>query len=75
MGDQENHAIVTVKENNFTSLQCHVLNPNNYNIWAIRIKVVFKVHGILEAIEPQAIAALEAKKDDMAVALLYQAIP
>ncbi|XP_035840327.1 uncharacterized protein LOC118487519 [Helianthus annuus] len=50
------------------------VNRNNYNIWAIRIKAVFKVHGIQQALEPGE-KEVDAKKDDMAVALLLQAIP
>ncbi|XP_021995420.1 uncharacterized protein LOC110892571 [Helianthus annuus] len=57
-----------------TSLQCPMLTSTNYNIWAIRIKAVFRVHGILQALEPGE-QEVEAKKDDMAVALLLQAIP
>ncbi|KAJ0438214.1 putative RNA-directed DNA polymerase [Helianthus annuus] len=57
-----------------TSLQCPMLTSTNYNIWAIRIKAVFRVNGILQALEPGE-EEVEAKKDDMAVALLLQAIP
>ncbi|KAD5508936.1 hypothetical protein E3N88_16639 [Mikania micrantha] len=39
-----------------------------------RLKVVLKVHGILDALEPGIGMAVDAKKNDMAVALLYQAI-
>ncbi|XP_021991840.1 uncharacterized protein LOC110888632 [Helianthus annuus] len=51
-----------------------MLTETNYNIWAIRIKAIFKVYGIQKALEPGE-EEVEAKKDDMAVALLLQAIP
>ncbi|KAD5960492.1 hypothetical protein E3N88_11964 [Mikania micrantha] len=63
------------KESTPASLQCPMLSMENYNIWAIRIKALFRVHGILEAIEPGPGVVVEAKKDDMAVAMLYQSIP
>ncbi|KAD7480463.1 hypothetical protein E3N88_03599 [Mikania micrantha] len=76
MGERPNEgAMVATKESTPATLQCPILNVNNYNIWAIRLKAVFKVHGILEAIEPGVGTVVNAKKDDMAVALLYQAIP
>ncbi|KAM0051165.1 hypothetical protein Hdeb2414_s0007g00232961 [Helianthus debilis subsp. tardiflorus] len=51
-----------------------MLTSTNYNIWAIRIKAVFRFHGILQVLKPGE-EEVEAKKDDMAVALLLQAIP
>ena len=52
-----------------------MLTTTNYNIWAIRVKAVFRVHGILEALEPKEGTPVEENKDHMAVALLFQAIP
>ncbi|XP_022011220.1 uncharacterized protein LOC110910924 [Helianthus annuus] len=65
---------VVVKDKSTTTLQCPILTETNYNIWAIRIKAVFKVHGIQQALEPGE-KEVETKKDDMVVALLLQAIP
>lgn len=58
-----------------TALQCPMLTSTNYNIWAIRVKAVFRVHGILDALEPGEGTQVVAKQDHMAVALLFQAIP
>lgn len=66
--------VVQPRDPNTASLHCPMLTETNYNIWAIRIKAVFKVHGIVQALEPGD-ARVDAKKDDMAVALLLQAIP
>ena len=57
------------------ALQCPMLTATNYNIWAIRIKAVFRVHGILDALEPKEGTPVDDKQDHMAVALLFQAIP
>ncbi|KAD4982647.1 hypothetical protein E3N88_19318 [Mikania micrantha] len=62
-------------ERNTTSLNCPMLNAINYNAWAVRIKAVFRVHGILPAIEPIGLTLVDPKKNDMAIALLLQSIP
>lgn len=64
--------VVQPRNPNTASLQCPMLTETNYNIWAIRIKAVFKVHGIVQALEP---GTERVDADDMAVALLLQAIP
>ncbi|XP_035842221.1 uncharacterized protein LOC118488904 [Helianthus annuus] len=74
MTDENRPPPVVVKDQSTTTLQCPMLTETNYNIWAIRIKAVFKVHGIQQALEPGK-KEVDAKKDDMAVALLLQAIP
>lgn len=56
------------------ALQCPMLTSTNYNIWAIRVKAVFRVHGILDALEPKEGTQVFDKQDHMAVALLLQAI-
>ena len=62
-------------EHSKTALQCPMLTSTNYNIWAIRVKAVFRVHGILDALEPKEGTQVVDKQDHMAVALLFQAIP
>ncbi|XP_076941352.1 uncharacterized protein LOC143610876 [Bidens hawaiensis] len=57
------------------SLQCPILTPSNYTIWAVKIKAIFNVHGVWEAIEPRAGVEVDPKKNSLAIAYLYQAIP
>ncbi|KAD4584327.1 hypothetical protein E3N88_21928 [Mikania micrantha] len=52
-----------------------MLNNSNYTVWAIRIKAVFRYHGLLEAVEPKPGEQVNEKKNAAAVALLYQALP
>nr|GEX47044.1 augmin subunit 6 [Tanacetum cinerariifolium] len=56
------------------TFQCSVLNSTNYTIWAVKIKALFNVHGILEAVEPTTNTEVDQKKNNMAIAMLYQAI-
>nr|GEZ47145.1 zinc finger, CCHC-type [Tanacetum cinerariifolium] len=58
-----------------TTFQCPVLNSTNYTIWAVKIKALFNVHGIWEAVEPTTNAEVDQKKNNMAITMLYQAIP
>ncbi|XP_022003453.1 uncharacterized protein LOC110900902 [Helianthus annuus] len=50
-----------------------MLNKVNYTIWALRIRAIFNVHGVWEAIEPG--TETDVKKNNMAIALLFQSIP
>jgi hypothetical protein len=79
MGDDvknKNKEIVTIKEGGTSmSFQCPILNSTNYTIWAVKMKAIFNVHGLRGAIEPTSGSELDQKKNDAAIALLYQAIP
>ena len=55
------------------TFQCPVLTSTNYPIWSLRIKAIFKAHGIWEMIEPG--TNIDLKKDSAATAYLYQALP
>nr|GEV02159.1 zinc finger, CCHC-type [Tanacetum cinerariifolium] len=57
------------------TFQCPVPNSTNYTIWAVKIKALFNVHGIWEAVELTTNAKVDQKKNNMAIAMLYQAIP
>ncbi|XP_076906724.1 uncharacterized protein LOC143562946 [Bidens hawaiensis] len=57
------------------SFQCPVINSTNYTIWAIKIRLIFNVHGIWEAIEPKEGTEVDEKKNNTVIALLYQSIP
>jgi hypothetical protein len=60
-----------------TPVQCPMLSQTNHNSWPVRMRWVFRVHGILQAIESTGTgaSAVDEKKNDLAVALLFQSIP
>lgn len=57
------------------SFQCPILNSTNYTIWAVKIRAIFNVHGIWEAVEPTTGTEVDQKKNNTAIAMLFQAIP
>ncbi|XP_076885839.1 uncharacterized protein LOC143535493 [Bidens hawaiensis] len=56
------------------TLQCPILNSTNYTIWAVKIIAIFGVHGISEVLEEEK-GAFDVKKNRMAIACLFQAMP
>ncbi|PWA46656.1 zinc finger, CCHC-type [Artemisia annua] len=64
------------KEGGLTmNFRCPILNSTNYTIWALKIRAIFNVHGIWEAVEPTAGTEVDQKKNNTAIAMLYQALP
>lgn len=61
------------KEVGSTSVQCPMLTSTNYTVWAMRMKVVLRIHKVWETIDPG--TTKNAEKDDLAMGLLYQSIP
>ncbi|KAJ0826322.1 hypothetical protein HanRHA438_Chr17g0813011 [Helianthus annuus] len=61
-----------VKETNPGSFQCPMLTSTNYTIWSIRMEVIFGIHGVWDVIDP---GSDDAKKNNVAKALLFQSIP
>lgn len=55
-----------------SSINCPMLNLTNYTVWAIRMKILLKVHKVWEIVESE---TTENKKNDMAIALIFQSIP
>ncbi|GJS97709.1 hypothetical protein Tco_0804677 [Tanacetum coccineum] len=55
------------------TFQCPILNSTNYTIWAVKIKALFNVYGIWDALEPK--GEVDTKTDTMAIAYLFQALP
>lgn len=35
-----------------TSIQCLLMSSTNFTVWSMRIKVLLRVHEVLETIEP-----------------------
>ena len=55
-----------------SSIRCPMLTASNYTVWAIRMKILLKVHEAWDVIEHE---TEEIKKNDMAIALIFQSIP
>ncbi|XP_013616882.1 PREDICTED: dolichyl-diphosphooligosaccharide--protein glycosyltransferase subunit STT3A-like [Brassica oleracea var. oleracea] len=55
-----------------TSIQCPMLSPTNYTVWSMRMKVLLRVHEVWDTIEP---SSDDQKKNDVAIALLFQSVP
>ncbi|XP_020249218.1 uncharacterized protein LOC109826605 [Asparagus officinalis] len=57
------------------SLQYPLLTKSNYSAWAINMKVYMRAQGVWDAIEPTDLNdEVETRKDQMALAAIYQAI-
>lgn len=54
-----------------STITCPMLTSTNYTVWAMRIKILLKVHEVWE-IETE---SDNMKKNNMAMALLFQSIP
>nr|TKS05948.1 hypothetical protein D5086_0000128100 [Populus alba] len=55
-----------------SSIQCPMLNSTNYAVWAMRMRVLLRIHKVWETIEP---GSKESHKNDVAIGLLFQSIP
>ncbi|XP_020270587.1 glycine-rich RNA-binding protein 7-like [Asparagus officinalis] len=65
---------MTTKVGSLT-LQYPTLSRDNYASWAIKMKVYMKAQDVWDAIEPAAGVSVEHRKDQMALAAIYQGIP
>ena len=55
-----------------STIKYPTLTTTNYTVWAIRIKLLLKVHKVWDAIENESDVG---EKNDMATALIFQSIP
>ncbi|XP_013674378.2 uncharacterized protein LOC106378864 [Brassica napus] len=60
------------KEGGTSSIKCPMLTATNYTVWAIRMKMLLRVHKVWEVVEQE---STNDDKNDMASALLFQSIP
>ncbi|XP_021974630.1 uncharacterized protein LOC110869708 [Helianthus annuus] len=71
-----NSQVIIQKEgSSLSQFQCPILKATNYTVWAIRIKTILEANGLWEMIEPAENTQTDVKKDKMAIAYLFQAIP
>ncbi|KAD7477436.1 hypothetical protein E3N88_00572 [Mikania micrantha] len=69
----KNSENITIKEGaTAMTFQFPILNSKNYTIWAVKIKGIYNVHGIWEALEPK--GEVDEEKISMAIAYLFQAL-
>lgn len=59
------------KEVTPSSIQCPMLTATNYTVWAMRMRVLLRIHKVWETIEP---GSNESHKNDIAIGLLFQSI-
>lgn len=55
-----------------SSIKFPILSATNYTVWAMRMKILLKVHKVWEIIETEVI---DDEKNNLAMALLFQSIP
>ena len=60
------------KEPGSSSIKCPILNATNYTVWAIKMKILMKVHKVWDTVEAE---GGDDEKNNMAMALLVQSIP
>ena len=62
----------TKKEGGSSSIKCPILTATNYTVWAMRMRILLRVHKVWEVVETE---IEDDAKNDMAMALLFQSIP
>ncbi|KAG7582977.1 Zinc finger CCHC-type [Arabidopsis suecica] len=55
-----------------SSIKCPMLTSTNYTVWAMRMRILLRVHKVWNIIEE---SSEDEEKNDMAMALLFQSIP
>ena len=53
-------------------IQSPMLTTTNYTVWAMRMRVLLRIHKVWESIEP---GTDDATKNDITIAMLFQSIP
>ncbi|XP_020270454.1 uncharacterized protein LOC109845593 [Asparagus officinalis] len=62
-----------MRENTGVSLHYPMLSKTNYAVWTIKMRVYLQAQGVWDAIQPG--IDVETRKDKMALAAIYEAIP
>lgn len=60
------------KEGGSSSIKCPLLTATNYTVWAMRMRILLRVHKVWEIVETE---AENDERNDMAMALILQSIP
>lgn len=56
------------KDGGTSSIKCPILNATNYTVWAMRMRILIRVHKVWEIVETE---AEDDDKNVMAMALLF----
>lgn len=72
MGDLVVATTSKVKDGGTSSIKCPILNATNYTVWAMRMRVLLRVHKVWEIVETK---IEKDDRNDVAMALLFQSIP
>ena len=65
-------AIVKNKDTGPATVKFPMLTSSNYTVWSMRMKIALKVCEVWETIDP---GSKDEKKNNMAIAFLFQSIP
>ncbi|XP_013623877.1 PREDICTED: uncharacterized protein LOC106329780 [Brassica oleracea var. oleracea] len=68
----DSKALVKIKDGVPGAVVCPMLTTSNYTVWAMRMKVLLRVHKVWETIE---LGTEDDEKNDVATVLLFQSIP
>ena len=60
------------KEGGSSSIKCPILSATSYTVWAMRMRILLRVHKVWDIVETEAEGD---ERHDMAMALLFQSIP
>ncbi|XP_024013779.1 uncharacterized protein LOC112087880 [Eutrema salsugineum] len=64
--------ITKPKEMSTSTIQCPMLNSTNYTVWAMKMRILLRVHKVWDIVETE---LDDADKNDIAMALIFQSIP
>ena len=53
-------------------IRCPMLTSTNYTVWSMRMKVMLRLYEVWDTIDP---GSNDAKKNNMAIALIFQSVP
>nr|GEV98364.1 zinc finger, CCHC-type [Tanacetum cinerariifolium] len=64
-----------VREQGNVSLQCPKLTETNYTTWALLMETILKAYGIWETIVAKVGEAINEKKENTSMAMIFQTLP
>ena len=70
--DDIKEAIIKNKDTGPAAVKFPMLSSSNYTVWSMRMKIALKVCEVCETIDP---GSKDEKKNNMAIAFLFQSIP
>ncbi|XP_022008439.1 uncharacterized protein LOC110907823 [Helianthus annuus] len=74
-GAQPNNAMVIHERTGSSNLVCLKLTSTNYNTWTVMMEAILDAQELWEAVDPVTGDAVDAKKNKVARAIIYSALP